>query len=439
MNGRIFRGWKAAMASVLFLGGCDLLTVSDPQRYTSDDVDTALPAVANGVEGDVHGVMDSYVIYQALLADEYQHTGTWSGYDETDHGRFQYATSPMDGTQDAWHRAQWYSIDAEDRFVRVMGEAEAASSELTAQVRLSGAFAALYLGMTFCESVADREGGAADPTKGAVVTDMEMLDVAVQRFTNALQTAQTAGATDYATAAVAGRAQAKLVKGDVTGAAVDAAMVPDAFSYNAIFNAQLNNAVVQLTTKNFNEAAGLMYKWWDQIDESKEAGYMRDPWTMEFDKRMPVYFDGEVATDNETPHYSQWKYNGITDPIPMVHSDGMRLIQAEALIGSGDLAGAMAILNRLRAAVQLPPFETPTDPAVAMEYLMTERFAELFMEGHRAVDLHRFGLTRRVFEALNDSERPGTGRPTKFTLSDQEALYNDNIKSELTARCIPRA
>jgi len=439
MNGRIFRGWKAAMAAVFFLGGCDLLTVSDPQRYTSDDVDTALPAVANGVEGRVHGSMDFYVIYQALLADEYQHTGTWTGYDETDHGWFQYATSPMDGTQDEWHRAQWYSMDAEDRFVRVMGETEAASSELTAQVRLSGAFATLYLGMTFCESVADREGGATDPDRGDVVTDMAMLDVAVQRFTNALQTAQAAGATDYATAAVAGRAQAKLVKGDVTGAAVDAAMVPDGFSYNAIFNAQLNNQVVQLTTKNFNEAAGLMYKWWDQIEESKDPGYMRDPWTMEFDKRMPVYFDGEIATDNETPHYSQWKYNGITDPIPMVHSDGMRLIQAEALIGSGDLAGAMAILNRLRATVQLAPLETPTDPAVAMEYLMTERFAELFMEGHRAVDLHRFGLTRRVFDELDDSERSGAGRPTKFTLSDQEALYNDNIKSDLAARCIPRA
>lgn len=439
MNGRIFNGWTAATAAVLFLGACDLLTVSDPQRYTEDDVDTALPAVANGVEGAVHAVMDLYVIYQALLADEYQHTGTWSGYDETDHGRFQYATSPMDGVQDAWHRAQWFALDAEDRFNRVLGESEAASSPLTAQVRLASGFAALYLGMAFCESVPDREGGDADPERGNVVTDMQMLDVAVQRFTNALQSAQVAGATDYATAAVAGRAQAKLVKGDVTGAAADAAMVPDGFSYNAIFNAQLNNAVVQLTTKKFNEAAGLMYKWWDLIDESKESGYMRDPWTMEFDKRMPVYFDGEVATDNETPHYSQWKYNGITDPIPMVHSDGMRLIQAEALIGSGDLAGATTILNALRAAVRLAPFETSTHPDVAMERLMTERFAELFMEGHRAVDLHRFGLMRRVFEALNDSERPGVGRPTKFTLSDQEALYNDNIKSELTARCIPRA
>lgn len=439
MKGRTFYGWKAVLAVVPLLGACDLLTVSDPQRYTSEDVDTALPAVANGAEGQIHGAMDSYVIYQALLADEYQHTGTWSGYDETDHGRFQYATSPMDGIQDVWHRSQWYAMDAEDRFVRVLGESEAAASPLTAQVRLSGAFAALYLSMAFCESVADREGGSVDPETGDVRTDMEMANVAVQRFTDAMQTARAANRTDYETAATAGRAQAKLMMGDRAGAAADAATVPDGFSYNAIFNAQLNNAVVQLTTKNFNEAAGLMHQWWPLIEESDDPGYMRDPWTMEFDKRMPVYFDGEVATDNETPHYSQWKYNGITDPIPMVHSDGMRLIEAEAMLASGNIAGAMAIMNRLRAAVGLAPLDPTTDEDVASQYLLTERFAELFMEGHRAVDLHRFGLTRQVFDALNDDERPGSGRPTKFTLSDQEALYNDNIESQLTARCIPRS
>ncbi|GIS80204.1 MAG: hypothetical protein CM1200mP14_17700 [Gammaproteobacteria bacterium] len=71
------------------MGACDdILTVSDPQAYTSSDLDFALPAIANGVEGTVHEVMDNFVVYQSLLGDVYQHTGTWSGYDETDHGRF---------------------------------------------------------------------------------------------------------------------------------------------------------------------------------------------------------------------------------------------------------------------------------------------------------------------------------------------------------------
>ena len=70
--------------------------------------------------------------------------------------------------------------------------------------------------------------------------------------------------------------------------------------YYAVFNVQSTNSVVQLTTKNNNEAAGLMYKWWPLIDKSDDPGFMRDPLSNMPDKRIPVYFDGEIATDNET-------------------------------------------------------------------------------------------------------------------------------------------
>lgn len=432
MKGTKTKRWATALAAVLTLTACEsLLTVSDPQRYTTDDVNSALPAAANGVEGDLHNVVDGFVTYQALLSDVYQHTGTWSGYDEVDHGRFQYGTSGMDGTHNVWLRVQWAAMDAERRFGEVLGEAEAASDEKTAQVRMAGAFAALYMGMTFCESVGEPSGPS--------ITDTQSLQLAVDRFGGALETAQASGRTDYATASRAGRAQAKALLGDWAGAVADAATVSAGFSYDALFNDARNNAVVTLTTKNFNEAAGLMYTLWPRIEESDEAGYMRDAFSEEFDMRLPVFFDGEVATDNETPHYSQWKYNTRTDDIPMVHSDLMRLIEAEAMVNSGDYAGATEVLNALRAAVELPPLETPTDAEMMMEYLLSERFSELFMEGQRAVDLHRFGLTRQLFDELEDRERPGAGRPTKFTMTDSEPLYNDNIDNDLTKRCAPKA
>ena len=422
---------SVATILVVAVSGCgDLLSVSDPQRYTDSDLDSALPAVANGVEGAVHAPMDNYVIYQALLADEYQHTGTWTNYDETDHGRITYgATNPMSGVHDAWLIAQRFATEAEERFKTELGEAEAASSELTAQVRLAGAFADLYMGMTFCEGVGEAEG--------TVVTDMQLFQQATQKFTDAIQTAQSAGRTDYVMAAQAGRAQANLALDRISEAATDAAAIPDGFVYEAVFNQNATNAVVNLTTKTFNEAAGLMHPWWDAIELSNDPGFMRDPWTGEFDKRIPVYFDGEVATDNATPHYSQWKYNALTANIPMVHSDGMRLIQAEAMAATGDLAGATAVLNQLREAVDLAPFETAADVQTMLRYLMTERFAELFMEGHRAVDLYRWGLTATVFGEIDDPDRPATGRPTKFPMSYNEALYNANVEDDLSIRCLP--
>ena len=48
------------------------------------------------------------------------------------------------------------------------------------------------------------------------------------------------------------------------------------------------------------------------------------------------------------------------------------------------------------------------------ELILWERWAELFMEGHRLVDLHRKGIMQEVFDALEDPERPGAGRPSKW-------------------------
>lgn len=421
------------LAAAVALAACnDVLTVSDPERYTSDDLDEALPAVANGVEGAVHQAMDTYVVYQALLSDVYQHTGTWSGYDETDHGRFQYGTSAMDNTNRDLLRARWFAGDAEERFNRVLGEAEAATDPLMAQIHLAAGLADLYIGMAVCESPAEASGLA--------VSDMQILEQAVAKLTRAMQTADAAETPDYGTAAQAARARAHLMLGDYDAAAADASAIPDGFSYDARFNEQSSNWIVTVTTKTFNEAAGMMYKWWPMIDEDDDAGYMRDPWTNAPDPRIDVWFDGEIATDNLTPHYSQWKYKTEQDDIPMVHSDAMRLIEAEALAfgGGADYAGAMAILNGLRDKVGLSPLPVPGDEATMLDYLLSERFAELFMEGMRMVDLHRFGLVDEVFGALNDADRPAAGRPTKFSMTDDEALYNAGIENDLAQRCLPK-
>ena len=417
------------------VGACDdILTVSDPQAYTSEDLDFALPAIANGVEGTVHEVFDNFVIYQALLADVYQHTGTWSGYDETDHGRFQYGTSPLDGTHNSWLRSRWFANDAADRITRVM-EGAAATDPMIAQVKMSEALADLMIGMTFCESPL--------VASGPVATDMANLEQAVVNFGQAISAAKAANNSEYEYASIAGLAEAHLLLGNYASAAAEAAKIPAGFSYDAVYNEEDYNAIVLLGTKGFNEAAGLMYKWWPKIDQTTtQSSYMRDPLTDEYDPRMPVYLDGEIATDNETPHYSQYKYTLENADVPFLHSDGMRLIEAEAKYRTGDYAGMTTILNALRAAVGMSAFATPTDDATAQSYLLNERFAEHFMEGRRRNDLHRFGLMKSVFAALNggagDSERPASGRPTKFSMTDTEPTYNANINNDLTQRCLPK-
>ena len=76
---------------------------------------------------------------------------------------------------------------------------------------------------------------------------------------------------------------------------------------------------------------------------------------------------------------------------------------------------AMMVVNRTApVAVGLPGLDTPADSDTMEVVLLRERFAELFLEGQRLVDLHRKGLMREVFDALDDPERPGEGRPSKW-------------------------
>jgi len=314
-------------------------------------------------------------------------------------------------------------------------EGAAATDPMIAQVKMSEALADLMIGMTFCESPL--------VASGPVATDMQNLEQAVVNFGEAISAAKAANNSEYEYASIAGLAEAHLLLGNYASAAAEAAKIPAGFSYDAVYNEEDRNSIVLLGTKGFNEAAGLMYKWWPKIDQTTtQSSYMRDPLTDEYDPRMPVYFDGEIATDNETPHYSQYKYTLENADVPFLHSDGMRLIEAEAKYRTGDYAGMTTILNTLRAAVGMSAFATPTDDATAQSYLLNERFAEHFMEGRRRNDLHRFGLMKSVFAALNggagDSERPASGRPTKFSMTDSEPTYNPNINNDLTQRCLPK-
>lgn len=396
-----------AAVAASFLCACDgLFDVSDPNNISADELDANLPLVANGVEGAVHDVVDDWVIRQALLADVYQSTGTLEGIREIDLGEGDAAVHGMAAVANALIRALWFAGDAEARFGRVLGEAAAESSPLTAQVRFSAALADLYIGMTFCTW--------SSALGDEVVSDTEMLVQAEAGFADAMATARRAGSTDYAIAAQAGRAQARMLLDDWSGAEADAVAIPDGFSYKAGFDDTNANSVVEQTSIAHHKYAGLMYKWWPLIERSSGPGFMRDPWSGEPDPRIPVYFTGEPAEDAETPYRSQWKYAGLDDDIPILHSDLMQLIIAESRARAGDHEAAMTVVNRLRLTVGLPGLDTPADSGTMEAILLQERFAELFMEGQRLVDLHRKGLMRVVFNALDDPERPGEGRPSKW-------------------------
>jgi hypothetical protein len=412
--------------------GCgDLLEVDDPQRFTSDDLDNALQAVADGVLGDLHFTFDDMVTFNALASDEMQHSGTWTMWDDIDHGRWAYdLSSPANS---ALLRARWFARDAQDRIKRVYEEnnlGDPMKSKVMAQVMAVEGWADLLNAEWFCEAPA--EAG------GAVVTDKALMAIAETELTEAMAVAQAAGATDLYNWALAGRARANLWQGKYAAALADARAVPEGFVNLAHYTITTGGAwVVVVATHGENKAGSIREKWWPLYDAATMR--LKDPYTGQPDPRMPVrHTPGDKAVDGLTPFYSQWKYRDRNADIPMTKKGEMDLIEAEVYWRQNDFANAMAALNKLRTRAGLTPHATSPLPTSAkvFEYFMHEMFAELFLEGRRMSYLDRLGQVAPVFKAMNDPLRP-VPRPTKWPIAAAEARFNSNIGENLSQRCLP--
>lgn len=407
---KAFQGVLAIALAVFATTACnDLLEVSDPARYTDEDLDNALAAVANGVEGRLHASMLQAVIHTALLGDEFMHTGTWTQYEDSDQGRVRA------GDSDQWNGGPLMSVrleaqKAEERFLRVMGDS-ANRTKFMAQAKLTEGAVHLLLGMITCE-------GTIEPG-GQAVPDSALYQAAIPVLTRALEIAQAANEPLYANAARAFRARAHLLSSDYDAALADAQGIPEGFVYTAKYSEQgTSNSLVTLNHYTENKAAGLDARRWAQVDTM--AGFLIDKWSGELDTRVKIVHrvGNRLGVDGRTKFYSHDKYRTRADGIPLTHSAEMRLIEAEAYWRKNDFTNAIAKMNAVRSTVGLPPLDNPGTSQGVLERLLEERFATLFLEGQRANDLYRFNLFPQVI---------GTGFNTKFPLNNNEVLNNDNI------------
>ena len=385
------RGAQVALLAALAFSGCGA-EVDDPNSFKRA-LELELTTFANTAEDAAQRDTPFWVFYQALLADVLQ-----EGYPLSEIPDWQ-----LGFLGDRWHAGRVMALDVEARIVQALGASEAEAFPLTTQVRWARGLTELYLGMTFCKAHLD----------GANLTDTQLLREAERSLGSAIESARAAGRPGYLAAAQAGRAQARMLLEDWAGAESDAMAVPAGFSYVSYQSLDDINHVWQWTSAP-NKDAGLLHKWWPLVEESEDPGFMMDPWSGEPDPRIPVHYDGGTLDDGVTPHYQPLKYDSPDDDIPIVHSDMAQLIIAEAKAVGEDYAGATTVLNGLRSAVGLPPHDTPTSAEEMEELILWERFAELHLEGQRLIDLHRKGLMEQVFEELNDPERPGVGRRSKW-------------------------
>ncbi|MDZ7779991.1 MAG: RagB/SusD family nutrient uptake outer membrane protein [Gemmatimonadota bacterium] len=391
----------------LLSSACDtegLLDVDLPGNVEADDVEA--PAMAtvmrNSAIGDFECVWDSYVTQSALHSDEYlpasgnitaqrsmlrQITPDFTAYAQGSCAGWTGIFTPM-------HTARFMLESHYDRLQGFTDEEVPERQQYMAEMRAYAGFTYVAFGEGYCGTPID----AGDE----ILTPEQLLDIAVSRFTDALDLAQQAGNADLVDMARVGRARANLDLENYEDAISDAELVTEGFEVMATREAQPSRR--QNTLESINRL------------ESNRSGTVapsfRDlRWKGEEDPRVNVVNTGFVGHDNASIIWRHDKVETQGDDRLIASYREARLFLAEAAAMTNDLDRAIGILQDLHDEAGIPTVtedDLPTQDAV-IEHVIEERKRELFVEGgHRLRDHLRWRGTPYEVPFLGE---PGSDHP----------------------------
>lgn len=367
----------AAAALLPLLAACNT-DVTNPGRVEDEFLDdpAAHAALVAGMGRSVAQALNWISYTSAAVTREVHPSGSTGSFGITNRWQ-QGELAPNDSDLDThWEQAQRARWLAETGSARIEKN-ENAPRELLAQAYLWAGYANRLLGENMCEAVFD---GSAPEPGSAYFTRAE------QHFTRANELAAAAGASGIATAALAGRASARIFLGKWTEAVADAAQVPADFVfempyYNVGEDAQRNRiAYASLNTPYRAHTV------WNTVYEAyfTQTGDPRVAW-----EDTGLVGDAAIECCGRVPFYRQLKHSASDSPIRLSSGREMDLIEAEAALRNGDWQNAVAIINALRAAVPAPEVSAANETE-AWALLKRERGIELWLEGRRLGDLRRW-------------------------------------------------
>lgn len=406
-----------ALVSVFGLAGCDLdslLDVKDPETVNPGTLEDpeVIEVVIAGAEGDfasAFGGGDSYVTVDGLMSDQLFSSGSFPTRTATDQ-RIQWRPNEGNTSDDIYNDLQFARRALREASARVADHADygTASQEYQELKALEG-YSYVLLGEGFCSAVplsyVDTESGefVYEPPSSS----QALLQQAVSKFDEAI-----AGGSDPL--ARVGKGRALLALGDYAAAAAAVNGVPTTWERNIFFSQSgINNPVYSLqgngrySQSHVEGINGLPYR--DGCEVTLSATGVPDIGAgvpAGCDPRTPWYEDPAGGFTPTIPLYRSLKYDDYDSPIVLASGVEARLIEAEALMESGDYAGMTGILNTLRQSADeilvdwipnfseytgwaLPDLSVPGDRATAVDQLFAERGFWLFLSGHRLGDLRR--------------------------------------------------
>ena len=372
-----------ALSVTLGLTGCDtadLLSVDLPGNITADDVEKASLANIMRVSsiGDFEWAWNSYVDFAAGHSDEYiQSSGNFTGR------RLQLRDIPADLPQyqdnifGRLHRAR-FMLEANFDRLEAFTDAEVANRRMfQAEMRTYGAFLYVAFGEGFCGTPLDGDG--------VVRTPDQLLQIAVDQFTEALTMAGSAGRADLQNAARIGRARAYLDLKDYASAINDAKQVVEGLDFYATRESGENRRSNSMANRN-------------ELNSSKQSsvapGFQDVRWKGVADPRIHAIQTPFTGHDGST---IVWRHDktpesfaaGAGQDVIIASYREAQMIIAEASAMTSDLPSAISIMNDFHTAAGIPPVDAvdlPTQDDV-VRHLIEERRREFFVEGgHRQRD-----------------------------------------------------
>ena len=339
-----------------------------------------------------------------------------------------------DETSGVWNLAQnarWVAEDAIARFDSTMEDGTYSSSPFVAEAHVWAGYANRMMGEHFCQAVID--GGSAEP-------NTVYFERAEQFFSDALSVAQSAGDSELANAARAGRAQVRMHLGNWSGAVQDAQQVPEGFSFEIPFHSvsqeQYNMFHWAQAAQPYRTVSAWSTPFGEYYVDTEDAGNPdpRVAW-----EEHPDFEFGDIARfDMQVPFWVQQKYNQTSAAVTLADKREMRYIVAEQMLVNGNWQAAMDSVNELRAEAGAPSWATvegsaASSAAEAWTRFRFERGIELWLEARRMGDLRRWqengrpGQLQPLEDPSNPDSRLVSDRDLCYPIPDSERETNPNI------------
>ncbi len=175
-----------------------------------------------------------------------------------------------------------------------------------------------------------------------------------------------------------------------------------------LINSWCTNVFIGSNWKKFNTPSHTVY---NALDTKRRASSI---------KKIPTTFADPYWT-SYTQFPNPWKMRATdgTQNFYIFRLADIILIKAEALAHSGDLAGAMTLVNQIRTRVNLANIAPATSQDDAINKILNERFLELAFEGQRWFDLKREGksieiLSQQTYPVYNPVTQSNVVTPMPY-------------------------